>query len=332
MRKLFLRIVLIGLPIIILISSFLLFDPFKIIWKYKDYSQNYICIPNRDYVSTEVYKNNREKYKYNSFIFGSSRTMAYKTNDWKKHLGKNASPIVFDASGESLFGIYKKIQFIDKMGDTIKNALIILCSDCSLAVEGDNWGHLYMKHPGVAGTSWINFYEEFFKTYLDWKFLKNYYQFLLTHKFTNSMFGYLEYRKITFDTVTNDLCVVDWENGLTNPDQYYNSLNYLFYKREDSIPMWNSRISGNLKNMLIEIHQIFVKHHTNYKIVISPLYDQKKFNNLDFQLLGQIFGNENVFDFSGKNGITNNIRNYYEISHYRPIVGDSIMNVIYKTE
>ena len=37
-----------------------------------------------------------------------------------------------------------------------------------------------------------------------------------------------------------------------------------------------------------------------------------------------------VYDFSGKNAITDNKFNYYEISHYRYAVGDSILSKIYQ--
>ena len=81
-------------------------DPFKIIKTYDNYSNNLKVIPNRDFISTEVYLKNRKIYHYNSFIFGSSRTMAYKTNDWRKYIDSTSRPFLFDASGESLFGIY----------------------------------------------------------------------------------------------------------------------------------------------------------------------------------------------------------------------------------
>jgi hypothetical protein len=37
--------------------------------------------------------------------------------------------------------------------------------------------------------------------------------------------------------------------------------------------------------MLKNIKDIFAKHHTNYKIVVSPLYDQIQMNPNDLDLL-----------------------------------------------
>ena len=83
--------------------------------------------------------------------------------------------------------------------------------------------------------------------------------------------------------------------------------------------------------MLLEnIHSIFKKHNSDVRIVISPLYNQKKLNEKDLAYLKNLFGTERVFDFSGINKITNDYNNYYEASHYRPHVSRELMEIIYK--
>ena len=115
-----------------------------------------------------------------------------------------------------------------------------------------------------------------------------------------------------------------------NPDDYYIPKMKIFYKRspEQRISIPSITNETQLK-MLAHIKQIFDSHHTNFKIVISPLYRQLKMNPADLQFLRSLFGTENVFDFSGVNGFTNDYRNYYETSHYRPNVADSIMKIVY---
>ncbi len=82
--------------------------------------------------------------------------------------------------------------------------------------------------------------------------------------------------------------------------------------------------------MLNEIIDVFRKQKTEYKIIISPAYDQLKLAPQDKIQLENIFGKENVYDFAGINPITNNYRNYYEHSHYRPHVTKHILSEIYK--
>ena len=82
-------------------------------------------------------------------------------------------------------------------------------------------------------------------------------------------------------------------------------------------------------NSLKGIRELFDKHHTNYRIVVSPLYDQIKLNPKDYKILCEIFGSQYVYDFSGVNNWTEDYHNYYEPSHYLPSVASEIMKQIY---
>jgi hypothetical protein len=285
---------------------------------------------NRDYISTAMFINNNKKYNYESFIFGSSRTLAFKPNSWKKYLAPNCKPFMFDASGESLYGIYTKLKYLDSIHININNALIIICRDASFNHAANNNGALYIKHPATSGESSLAFQLTFLKAYLDPKFLFNFYSFKILGTYKPFMAGYIDHRKITFDTVTNELNILDQESEIiNNPIGYYNKRKELFYERKgekiDSI----QRITKKHLVMLNAMKTILVKNKTNYKVVISPLYDQIKMNPHDLAILKQIFG-DNVYDFSGKNAFTDNKMNYYEASHFRPNVGDSIFKIIYK--
>ena len=288
-------------------------------------------LPNRDFVSSEMYVKNWNKYNYDSFIFGSSRTIAFRTASWEKYLPDSASPFVFDAAGESIFGMYTKIVYLDKTGSEINNCLMIICTDYTFSSESNRQGHLFIKDPRIANTSWINFYTVFIKDYLDFRFLKSYFRFLFTGKYISSMKGYIENRKIIYDTVTNDVRIVDQENELnTNGKEYYRKRKGVFYGRDSIVPPLAPQILKDQVLMLRDIRSIFSKHHTNYKIIISPLYDQAELNDKDILTLQQVFGKDHVFNFSGKNEFTSNKEHYYESSHYRPVVGDSILNIIYR--
>ncbi|GEM_PF-1186102 len=51
--------------------------------------------------------------------------------------------------------------------------------------------------------------------------------------------------------------------------------------------------------MLQEVKRILETSKINYKVVISPLYEQMKFSNQDYAILKNLFRN-NLYDFSGK--------------------------------
>lgn len=325
-----LRFVFIGLiPVSVFFVLYLYFDPFKVLRKYNDFSLPFV-ISNRDYISTEIFLKGRAIHNYNSFILGSSRTMAFRPADWKKYLEDGSNPFSFDASGESIYGIYTKLKFLDSNNVDIKNCLIVLCRDVSFAHETNHSGHLFIKHPITTKESNLSFQLEFVKAYFDLHFLKNYYTYLVTKQYSPFMKGYIEDRKVLFDSVTNEVTILDQEQELAeSEEQYYEKRKDMFYHRNGEIVDSNSRISLTQQRMLLEIKNIFMRHNTNYKVVISPLYEQIKFNNKDIDILVSVFS-DNLYDFSGKNSFTENKMNYYENSHYRPFIGDRIMSVIYK--
>lgn len=314
-------------PVIFLAAGYLYFDPFKVIKKYTDYSSPDVVV-NRDYISTEMFLNKNKYNNYNSFIFGSSRTLAFKPSSWKQYLNTFDNVFVFDASGESAFGILLKLRLLDSLKIPIKNALIVLCSDVSFSSSENPVSHLFTKHFALTGDSRYKFHRTFLKAYFDPKFLMRYYSFKLTGRYGNWMKGYIEDREIKYDTVTNELSLVAYDRELAkNEKVFYQQRQKIFYKRSKEVEL-DQKIVNQYKDIVREMSQILQKNNTDLKVILSPLYDQNKWNIRDVEFLRNNFGN-NVFDFSGKNWITEDTKNYYETSHYRPLVGDSILKRIY---
>lgn len=81
--------------------------------------------------------------------------------------------------------------------------------------------------------------------------------------------------------------------------------------------------------MLKKINNLAIDRGTDLRLVIGPLYDQEKLNPSDYQILCDIFGENRVIDFSGINEYTNDISNYYEISHYRPKLCKIVLDSLY---
>ena len=320
-------------PILVLLALFIFLyaynDPFKVLRSYDDYSYSRV-FANRDFVSTTMFIKQYPKYKYNSFIFGSSRTMAYQPESWSRYLDSNSNVFVFDAAGESVYGIYRKLKYLDGEKVELKNALIVLCRDFAFRHDANHEGHLYIKHPATSGESGLVFQYEFLRAYFSPKFLFNYYAFQALGVYKPFMSVYIENRRVVYDTVTNGTIILDQEEELkANEEAYYSNRSHIFYERTGEKTDSIQRINLQHEFMLREIKRILEKNKTRYKVVLSPLYDQTKFNPADIGFLKNVFG-DNLYDFSGKNAITDNKFNYYEISHYRYAVGDSILSKIYR--
>jgi hypothetical protein len=59
------------------------------------------------------------------------------------------------------------------------------------------------------------------------------------------------------------------------------------------------------------------------------MYDQIYFNQFDLKKLTDIFGAENVYDFTGQNEFTSDIANYYDNYHYKPLCSSKILQKVY---
>jgi len=129
----------------------------------------------------------------------------------------------------------------------------------------------------------------------------------------------------------NDAVAMDIDNEIdSDTGTYYKARNAIFYHRSDT-QKYTHRVIGKEQIVLMDSIRYFLnKNHTQYKIVISPMYEQLRTDPADKAVLDSIFGKENIYDLSGINDITQNKYNYYEDAHYRYRVCTMIMDSIYK--
>jgi hypothetical protein len=293
---------------------------------------SYISL-NRDFVSTQTWVDRYPRYKYDSYIFGNSRSKFYQVSTWSHYAGVDSNRCYhFDASGESIFGIAGKLKFLASRNVPIKNALFII--DAGALNKADNSaGHIFVKDPRVSGESELAFQVDFAKDFFDFDFLHALIDFKITGKIKEYMTKdfLLDDRPFYYDSVSNELKLSSIE-ALIKKDTgaYYGPRRKFFFDRDTTVlKAYPVVIKKEQLKLLQEIRQVLQANSTSYKIVISPLYDQKRLNPGDLRLLNDLFGKENVFDFSGINCFTRSRYNYYESSHYRPAVADSIMKIVY---
>ena len=331
MKKFLIKVLIFTLPAIFLIVSVIYIDFFRI-FGFQDYYSNQKIVLNREMITTSTFNHYREKEKFNSFIFGSSRSQAYKCENWISYLDENAKPFHFDASGEGIWGISRKIEYIDENGDTIKNALVVI-DRTGLRTTYLRDGHLFISMPDVSKSSEFEYYFTFLKASLNLKFLiaNLDYSLFKTHR---GYMGYLIRRNKYDHNVNNKNCDIwyGWDKEIELDSLgYYNKLidKGIFYKRP-RVDLSECKVTPEEKKQLLIIKNIFEKHNTKYRIIISPVYDQVPMEKAQIELLEQIFGRENIYNYSGKNQFTEPLHNFYETSHYRPHVANEIMKIIYQ--
>lgn len=86
---------------------------------------------------------------------------------------------------------------------------------------------------------------------------------------------------------------------------------------------------------LKQIKQLCDEHHIRLRLVMNPAY-KKTFlaNNTDlhFYFLKRLTEISEFYDFGGVNRVTSNNYFYYEASHFRPVVGDAMINFIFRNQ
>ncbi len=324
------KMLLFSLPFNILLVSYLSLDPFKVLYNYDNYYENTYISKNRDFISSEMYINNMQQYKYDSFIFGASTALFIPPSNWGKFIETSNCIFSFDASNENIVGIWSKIKFINKSNNHLKNALLIFDTGVTFS-KFNNTGHIFMKHFKVYPSSEFNFHYQSFMSFLNLNLLIALVHYNISHKFYPYMTGLLDDRSISFDLVTNEISFTKVINELREDSLgYYENRTKMFTPRNRNVVSMEPQINPDQIRMLHEIRDIFEIDSTCFKILISPLYDQIAFNKSDLEILNMIFGEENVHDFSGINGFTEKVSNYYDRAHFKQYVGASLLNEIYK--
>lgn len=335
MRKLLLRLSLFLSPIILVIVVYVILDPFKVVRIYSNYKPEGfpLSVPlNQNRVSAGTFRYYNDSVQYNSFIFGSSRSMFYEIQYWKPYLKESARCFHFDASAETLDGVLHKVEFLERENVKPDNVLFIFDADlirpANLISE-----HLYMEDPIVVGNErWLPFQSAHFMAFLDRKFMRAFLDYTITGKVKSYMteLNVLDDKPFAYDPVTNEMRYEHYEQ-LDNEGKYYTAARMAkFSMRRDSIqhigkPVIDSKAEQKLKR----IAEIVQAAGAQVRVVISPLYNQIKFSPRDLAILNNLFGEDVVYDFSGINSLTKSYTSYYEQSHYRPKLAKAVLDSLY---
>lgn len=332
-KRYFLKILILTFPWVLILSVYFVTDPFKVLHSYR-FDNYYDAQPwqiNREVAGL----GNLEERLHNndipnSYILGNSQSLIYHTNVWETYLKDSSRPYQFDASQESLMGVYGKVKYLDRHNIKIKNVLLV-CDSNLLSKTENVYDPPHIKHPAISGESMITFQATFIKAYFTDFFFVRHIDYLISGHlkkymldiFSDKGYAITEYHE-------NNFYYNDWNRTLKKDSiGYYSSHTVFKMKRSPTQETRQPVIKDAQVPMLKEIRRIFDKHHTSYRIVISPAYDQKKLNGSDLKYLTDIFGKDMVYDYSGKSELNESAANFYDQYHYKANVAQKIMADIY---
>lgn len=323
-----------GMPLILLMIIYCSTDPFKVIgtYSFSNYYNWQHWEINRELAGLSNLKERLAKSDTpDSYIFGNSRSLTFRCQNWKIFLDSTSKPYHFDAASESLFGVYHKVKFLEEHHIAIKNSLLV-CDATLLAKTVNDADVTHIKHPDISGESPFNYQTNFIKGYFTNFFFLKQIDYMLFGKVRNYMTDIFAINPgyIRTEPYYNDYFYQKYDSMLkTDSAGYYVFKKDVFYKRPEEVQQSEAVLKEKQLDMIRYIKKVFDKQGTHFKLVISPLYDQKKINPNDLAALKEIFGAQVVYDFSGKNEITSTESHYYESSHFKPYIANKIMAEIY---
>jgi len=322
MRRLFIKSFVLLFPFLVFTGYFFIADPMKIIHNTESPVSPGVLMNDRLFLARHIEKTD---VKYNAFIFGSSRSKAFKTWHWKKSIGKNVIPFHMGVNDESLYGIERKLHFLDSLGFKIDYAVIPL-DHRLLSLTKNSEAHIFREYHTLTEETSTSFYQRFFIAFLNPHFLKSYWTYRQTGDVGNDG-NFLWDPGFTYHHKTGDIDYTRMENAIKKDSiLFYKTNRKDFYERT---PQESEQLIGKDSKVIWEkIHKILKKHHTEVKIIITPNYDQIAINADDLEYLKTMFPNK-ISNYSGKNGITDEIGNYYEHKHFKPFIANGILTLSY---
>jgi hypothetical protein len=329
-----LLVLLAAMPVFIVVGVYAYLDPFRVIHNHGQYYLPDLSVrfaTNRSYISTDNFNRNYSRYHYDSFIFGSSKSLYYRAADWQRHLPEGASIYHFDASNETLEGILLKMRYINSKGLRIKNALLVIDED--LLNSHPIYSITYAPDPHLTSEcDAFRFHQLFFDAFRNSEFFTSYigaftgnYQKLIEKGFVTTDVPHLNIK-------TNEEFYPHQDSLIAYaPSQYYTASRIASFSQNRLIYVHPVTITDTALQTLKDIKSILDANRTNFIIIIPPIYHSEPLNFFDMQSLSSIFGSDKVFDFSGCTRISNDMHSFYDSgSHAIPSVCKFFMDSAYK--
>ena len=334
-RKYIKKLIIISIPFWCFLGWYIILDPFEVIWHYDDYykQRGTRLSLNQGYVGISNFENHYDQYKWDSFIFGNSRSRYWEIKDWESVLPAGCKGYHLDAHGETMVGLLKRFEWLDKKNIPIKNALICLDTDILTTLELSE-DHIFMLAPQlVDNRNMFEFQLNHFKVFCNFEFLKTCFQMWFTPDLKIDIADLVTGEIFDYDYTRNQISLTPTEQKIQRGEYYTPELvNKFFVNKQHPDSIYSVSIDAPQREMLQEIANIVKKRNIDCRIVINPRYNQIKVNPHDIAELKHIFGADKVYDYSGVNEITSDFHNYYEYSHYRSDVAKRIITDIYKKE
>ena len=314
--KFIVRSLIAALPVFVFVGYYVVTDPFKVIYRSADRiaDEHGLALgSNAGFVSIKTLEDNiKEGRAYDSFIFGSSMSQAFKAEDWQRHLPQGASIFHLDASEETVQGMVDKVNYLHRRGIKIRNALVII-EEVMLHRTPDDHNFLFTRTPAITGdVNWLQFHRQFFNVFKNPTFVgyslfpDRYRDQMVKKRYASSSLHH-------HSPLNNENIFTDIDSLIAvSPDKYYTPERL---RKNDYRPLPTAYPPGTanpeVKKSLCELARLLRQDGTNYLVIMIPRYRRDPVSAWDMALIGQQFGSSNVVDFS-RLPVSSDNRAYYD--------------------
>jgi hypothetical protein len=179
-------------------------------------------------------------------------------------------------------------------------------------------GTKYIHHPLTSGQSWYDFQMDCFGFYLaDFYFIK-YLDYNIFKTYRPYMQGIIPKGNPLYELANSGKTSEVTEAQEQEPSFYESKV--------EKHPVLHLDVQD--RALLFEIKKAFEKHHTTYCILFPPNQEVEK---IDLDVLREyqaIFGENSVFDFTGKNEVIFSDSDFVDDVHFKPVVARRILDKI----
>lgn len=321
MKRFVLRSLVALIPVLLLVTLYLIKDPFNVLRPYHGVTPAAVgdtvaLTSNTGYQSVEVFKHFNAQRHYDAFIFGSSLSGYYRVGDWQEHLPAGASAIHFNASRETLHGILNKLNFLVSKGVKVNHALIVM-EDEMLQRKPLDGDVLYVQHPQTASSvSWWKFHQLYFNAFRHPELVA----FTLWPSSLTAGWA-LDGGFATTDIPDRieplNESYYQWADSLiaVDADAFFTPEHLARYAHPLRKQPCLDKVNPTVENLLQQIAQVLTEMETDYQIIIPPHYASEAISSADLYTLESVFGNGRVHDFSHDAAMGSDLRYYYDDGH-----------------
>lgn len=316
------------IPFIAILGLYCITDPYRIIQPFSPYRYDSRAI-NRDQLSTDFFLYYNQKNHYNSFILGSSRANGINSYHWRKYLPPDARQFLFQGYGQNISGVEEKLRFLEKNGNKIENALILIDIPGSFADNQNTIDPTMIRDYRISGQNKF--------VYHFWRF------FAFLRKPSEWTSAFIEYPPTaTIDTFSNEFGLGNDTVDFSIPPQKEclnscseavreNCIREIMNAKNVEVYPCDKLINNIMYKKIQSIKQVLARNNTNYEILISPepIPVNPIINPEDLKTLEEIFGKEKVHNYCSENKITTDYCFFSDPHHFGKSAGWIMIEEIY---